>query len=347
MASPAQPPPHTADGEPDDAAPDELIAPDCPLCGEERRQVVHSQVSDVNLGHPGLFDIVQCVACAARYIDPQPVGDTLGAYYANTDRRAYPNHQVGADLHLPPAGTGHLVAAELGYPTRDGAAPDAAATRAARAWLDDPDRRWRVPPWTGAGRLLDVGCGTGSYLAAMKALGWDVTGVDLFDDVARAVSERHGVPVQAGRLPELDLPDGGFDVVTMWHMIEHAPDPCVLVARARELLADGGLLLMGVPVYDSDEEALLGGSWLGYDVPRHLFTFSRERLRTFLEGQGFTVDWVRSEPAPWILKQGAKVAPMGFVRRQLLSHRVTREWIARRQAAADRSGKVVALARKA
>ena len=107
------------------------------------------------------------------------------------------------------------------------------------------------------------------------------------------------------------------------------------------------MLLVGVPVYDCEEEALLGGCWLGYDVPRHLFTFSRERLRSFLGELGLAVQWMHSEPTPWIIKQGLKSVPVGFLHRQLLGHRISREWIARRLAARDRSGKVVALARRA
>ena len=325
---------------------DDLVAVDCPLCGAEERHVVHHAARDVNLGHEGRFDIVECSACAVRYVDPQPVGATLAAYYARHEQRSYANHRVGRDLDLPPEGTRAVLAETRGYPDPGTGAPSRRERRAALAWLEHPDRRWRVPAWIGHGRLLDVGCGTGAYLAAMQALGWDVTGVEWFEHVARGVSEHHGVPCHVGSLPELDLPRGGFDVITLWHMIEHAPDPVRIIRRARELLSDGGRLLIGVPVYDCEEEALLGGAWLGYDVPRHLFVFSRERLRSFLEQQGFVVDWMRSEPAPWILKHGLDVMRMGFVQRQLFGHRRTRQWIANRLAARDRSGKVVALARK-
>lgn len=330
----------------DSPADDGLLAADCPLCGAEERRLVHHAALDVNLGHAGRFDIVECARCAVRYIDPRPVGAMLAAYYAGTDKSAYPNHQVGSDLALPPPGARHVLHAEQGWPAPDGPAPSSAELAVARAWLQHDDRRHRIPPWVGQGRLLDVGCGTGSYLASMAALGLSVTGVDLFEDVAREVSARYGIPVHAGELPAVDLPPGSFDIVTLWHMVEHLPNPGQVIARARELLAPGGVLMLGVPVYDCDEEALLGAAWLGYDVPRHLLTFSRARLKSFLTELGLAVEWMASEPAAWILRRGARTVRLPFVQRQLLGHRVTREWIARRQAARNRSGKVVVLARR-
>jgi SAM-dependent methyltransferase len=326
---------------------DELVAADCPLCSASERRVVHSGATDVFLGHPGRFDIVECTACAARYVDPRPVGEVLAGYYRDTDKRAYPNHQVGSDLDLPPTGCRHLLHAERGYPVPETGAPDARARREALAWLSDPDRTERILPWQGTGRLLDVGCGSGSYLAVCQALGWDVTGIDLFADVAAEVAKRLDVTCHAGELTDVDLPAGSFDVVTFWHVVEHLPDPGAILARAVELLAPGGLLAIGVPVYDCAEEELFGSAWLGYDVPRHLVTFSRPRLRSFLEELGLRVESMRSEPAGWVLKQGAKTVPLSFMQRQLLGHKLPRNWIARRLAARDRSAKVVALARKA
>jgi len=328
------------------SADDELVAADCPLCSSSERRVVHSGARDVFLGHPGRFDIVECSACAARYVDPRPLGDVLAGYYRDSDQRAYPNHQIGIDLALPPDGVRQLLSAERDYPAIDGPMPSGADLRSARAWIDDPDRTYRVLPWQGEGRLLDVGCGSGSYLASMQALGWDVTGVDLFPEIAAGVARSLGVSCHAGELTEVDLPAGSFDVISFWHVLEHLPDPGRILCRAVELLRPGGLLAIGVPVYDCREEELFGGSWLGYDVPRHLVTFSRSRLRSFLEDQGLKVESLSSEPAAWMLRQGTKSVPMGFLRRQLLGHRVTRDWIARRLAAQDRSAKVVALARK-
>jgi len=323
-----------------------LVAPDCPLCGSSSRHRVHAGAADVYLGHAGRFDIVECDECAARYIDPRPVGDTLAAYYGDTDQRAYPNHLVGVDLELPPAGVRELLVAERGYPAQSDAAPAVDPSGSARAWLDDDIRTHRILPWEGEGKLLDVGCGSGSYLATMQALGWNVTGVDLFADLAEQVSETLGVPCHAGALPDVGLQPGSFDVITFWHVVEHLPDPGTVLRHAVSLLRPGGVLAVGVPVYDCREEQMFGGSWLGYDVPRHLFTFSRARLASFLEEQGLVVEGMKSESAGWVIRQGLKTTPTGFVRRQLLGHKRVRNWYAQRLADGDRSGKAVALARK-
>ena len=66
------------------SAADELVAADCPLCCASERRIVHSGARDVFMGHPGRFDIMECRACAARYVDPRPVGDVLAGYYRDT-----------------------------------------------------------------------------------------------------------------------------------------------------------------------------------------------------------------------------------------------------------------------
>lgn len=327
-------------------APPAAGAAACPLCRASERRVVYARAKDVFLGHPGAFDIVECSACRLRFVDPRPAGETLAGYYADTEQHVYPNHRPGAGLTLAPAAARWLLHEERAYPAPGGPEPDALSRRAARAWLDDPQRRERVLAWSGQGRLLDVGCGSGAYLALMQSLGWTVTGVDLFEEVAREVGARLGVPCHAGDLAGIRLPARSFDAITFWHVLEHLPDPRTALVRAGELLAPGGVLAIGVPVYDCREEELLGAGWLGYDVPRHLITFSRARLASLLEELGFRVVAMASEPAPWVLRQGAKLPTVGPLWRLVMRHRLTRDWFATRLADAHRSGKVVALARR-
>jgi SAM-dependent methyltransferase len=138
------------------------------------------------------------------------------------------------------------------------------------------------------GTLLDVGCGTGDFLAVMRSrTGWRVSGLEPTPGASRYAREVHGLEVQQGELPHGDLPSRCFDVVTMWHVLEHVPDPAAILAEVSRLLKADGVLVIAIPVSDSLEAEWFGPQWAGYDVPRHLVTFSRSSLTTLARNRGF------------------------------------------------------------
>jgi SAM-dependent methyltransferase len=133
---------------------------------------------------------------------------------------------------------------------------------------------------TEPGRVLDVGCGSGAFLGELRRRGWDVLGVEIDDSVAATAAARLGAErVVAGRFETVALPSEPFDVVTFWHTLEHFADPLAPLLRARQLLAPGGSILVGVPNIDSWQARLSGRDWLHLDVPRHRWHFSPETLR--------------------------------------------------------------------
>jgi SAM-dependent methyltransferase len=138
------------------------------------------------------------------------------------------------------------------------------------------------------GRLLDVGCGKGRFLAAAQAAGWDVLGVEYAPASAEAAHAAYGVEVVVGDFLELDLP-GGFDAVTLWHVLEHLPDPGASVARARDLVRPGGRIVISVPNGDSLQAHLGGEQWFHLDLPRHLFQFTPRSLSALVERSGLRV----------------------------------------------------------
>jgi SAM-dependent methyltransferase len=141
------------------------------------------------------------------------------------------------------------------------------------------------------GRLLDVGCGKGRFLAAAKAAGWEVLGVEFAPASAEAARAAYGVEVIAGDFLELDLP-GDFDAVTMWHVLEHLPDPSTAVARAAGLLRPGGRIVISVPNIESLQARFGGERWFHLDLPRHLFHFSPRSLSALVARAGLRVERV-------------------------------------------------------
>jgi SAM-dependent methyltransferase len=155
-----------------------------------------------------------------------------------------------------------------------------------------PERRGRLA-WTGTGRLLDFGCGGGSYLRRMAELGWRVAGVDVSPVVARSVRDELGIDIHLGSLPHPDLAPGSFDVITMWQSLEHVHEPLAVLRAAYELLSPGGRIVVAVPNYESHAAKWFGEYWFGLDLPRHLTHFTRGTLVPVLRAAGFRVESVR------------------------------------------------------
>ncbi len=132
-------------------------------------------------------------------------------------------------------------------------------------------------------RALDIGCGDGSFLLALKRSGWVVQGSEYAPESARAA----GLDVVADLT---QIPEGQrFGLVTLWHSLEHMRDPRQVIGRVHELLAPGGVVLIAVPDAGSPQARVFGPAWVHLDVPRHLFHFTEDALVALLRGSGLDV----------------------------------------------------------
>ncbi|MBI3317688.1 MAG: class I SAM-dependent methyltransferase [Candidatus Omnitrophica bacterium] len=160
----------------------------------------------------------------------------------------------------------------------------------AGAW-DDPITRSRYesilarmerfrPP----GRILDVGCGAGQFLAVAESRGWRGTGLEVSRSALDLLKQRRGAQFQVMEttLQELDLPEGSFDAVTLFEVLEHLDQPVELLRRAAALLKEGGLLYLTTPNLNSLSRRLLGGRWRVI-APEHRCLFSPASIRQALE----------------------------------------------------------------
>ena len=279
---------------------------DCPLCGAAR-SVELLQGRDVRCGIVGRFVVVRCIGCGHQYLNPAPTADSLEACYPVD----YAPHVV-----VVPRVEAGATAAESG-------ALDVAAATSGRPWYlrylplkAIPGLRrlyyWLLDDWTqpvpapaeislgkvavAAGstehrraprpRALELGCATGSYLAALYRRGWDVEGVELCEGPARAAVSA-GWTVHQGTLETASLADESFGLVAAWMVLEHVPRPVETLAAMQRLLRPGGLLLLGVPNAGCWQRWLFGADWYCLDLPRHLQHFSEARLRAVLERVGF------------------------------------------------------------
>lgn len=138
------------------------------------------------------------------------------------------------------------------------------------------------------GRLLDVGCGNGSFLDKMRQLGWEVAGVEPDGEAVAIARERLGLEIFKGALDEARFPDESFDAITMNHVIEHVPDPIGLLKECYRIMKLNGRLTIIIPNITSFGHNKFGEHWRGLEVPRHLTLFSPAALQTCAESAGFT-----------------------------------------------------------
>jgi len=137
------------------------------------------------------------------------------------------------------------------------------------------------------GRVLDIGCGRGGLLREFRRRDWEVQGLELNEWSAAHAREVLNLPVHVGPMERLPWPDGHFDAVILWHVLEHLPDPQAALTEARRVLRNGGTLLVGVPNFGSAEARMAQDKWFHLDVPRHLTHWTRATLGAALAGAGF------------------------------------------------------------
>jgi SAM-dependent methyltransferase len=167
------------------------------------------------------------------------------------------------------------------------------------------------------GRLLDIGCSTGLFLRAARDMGWTGQGLEYSPDSSRIAREQHQLDVKTGELRADTYPAGSFDVVTLWDVIEHVPDPYATLVQVHRILADGGQLLLKTPnadgLYPRLSLRLAGrlGFWGHAEPPGHLFQFSVASLSRLAERAGFRVVEVCHQRIPLRYSFGS---PRGWFR---------------------------------
>lgn len=191
-------------------------------------------------------------------------------------------------------------------PPREADAPPAAGGGAAPSFLDGLRLIGSYRP---PGRLLDVGCATGTFLSLARAEGWEVSGVDISAYASSRARARLGGAVHTGELADAGFPDSHFDVVTLWDVVEHLKHPREVLSEVHRILAADGILFLDTP----NEEALIRrvafmlhrmfGGRVAYPASKlyhafHLYYFSEKTLLRLLAESGFEVVRVERRPIP-------------------------------------------------
>lgn len=276
----------------------------CPLCKAVDRKLLHEGLEDKLFRcAPGKWTMFACAACGLAYLDPRPDRASIGMAY-----KTYFTHDESLDDDPLNAGQGIMQRAKQSvlkqYITlRFGRA---------RHWRDTAlgylvylhsrqrvafDSAMRHLPKPGAlHRLLDVGCGSGRFMAWARAAGWCCSGTEV-DRVAAGIARSRGFRVFDGDLAKLAVTGKRFHAITISHVIEHVHDPEALLLHARQLLEPGGVLWIETPNLNSHGYDRFASAWQGLDPPRHLQLFNHQLLQGMLTKAGFC----DIKLAPWQL----------------------------------------------
>ncbi len=142
----------------------------------------------------------------------------------------------------------------------------------------------------GSGKLLDIGSGTGDFLATAKQKNWAVFGVEPNPD-AITLSEKKGIGVSKDLK---DIIETDFDVITLWHVLEHVPDVEDYICEISKRLKASGTLIVAVPNFKSKDAQHYKQFWAAYDVPRHLWHFSKTGIQRLFSKNQF--EFIISKP---------------------------------------------------
>lgn len=143
------------------------------------------------------------------------------------------------------------------------------------------------------GRILDVGCARGLFLSLMRESDWEVYGLELNDETAFSARTDLGLDVKTGSLADAHFPESFFDRITIWHVLEHVPEPVATIEECRRILRPGGMLALAIPNLDSLQARISGRHWFHLDIPWHLYHFNAENIKLLLEREDFRISRVR------------------------------------------------------
>ncbi|MDH3942497.1 MAG: class I SAM-dependent methyltransferase [Anaerolineae bacterium] len=236
----------------------------CNLCGEDDYRVVYPPRYDQakpdeimhtfrSSGDEVLLDqLVQCNHCGLQYLNPRLRSDVVIQGYSEGSDEMFVSQVTGRE----------------------------------RTFAKSLDLIEKHRP--GRGRILDVGTAAGSFIAVAQKRGWQVSGCEPNRWMAEWGSQHYGLEIQPGTIFDMNLEPASFDVVTLWDVLEHTPDPRTVLAECQRVLKPGGLLVVNYPDINSLIGRLMGRRWV-FLLSIHLYYFNLETIQAMLKKTGFSM----------------------------------------------------------
>ncbi len=229
----------------------------CPWCESTRLKTRFETIDRSGSGEA--FPIVECLECEFVFTQKVPTAETIGPYY---DFDEYISHSDTKENLVDK--TYHWVRERM------------------------LKRKYKLIKKHSQGdnlRILDYGSGTGYFLNYVKTMGWDVTGVEINEQARKVAKDKFGLNLNP---PELfDQLRGPFEVISLWHVLEHLYDFKEKFQAFYQKLTSGGILVLALPNHTSLDSKWLKQDWAAYDTPRHLWHFAPKNIKLMAAKYGF------------------------------------------------------------
>mgnify|MGYP000911688454 CR=1 FL=1 len=231
----------------------------CPVCqGSSFSNYLN--VEDFTVSHKE-FTIQQCNACYFLFTNPRPPMEEIGAYYQSED---YISHHDDAKNLMSKVYTSvrnHTIKGKVNL-------------------INELHSK--------KGKLLDIGCGTGNFIQACKENGWLVKATEPDSEARNVGATRLGSEIfDSINAPAIQ--DERFDIITMWHVLEHVHNLNEVVSWLHEHLNPNGKIIIAVPNPQSFDATYYRRFWAAYDVPRHLYHFTKSTMKKLMDNHGLHV----------------------------------------------------------
>jgi len=233
----------------------------CPVCKSEK--INYQITAEDFLVTREKFQIYSCHECGLRFTNPRPNDDQLAGYYDSNEYISHGNESSSL--------VGGLY-------------------KIARTFTLNRKRKL-IEKLSPNKRLLDVGCGTGHFIDYCQQHGWQVNGVEPNQTARTQAEDKTKIIIQQDIS---EIVDASYDVITLWHVLEHLPDLEQVMNQLKYLLAPGGVLIIAVPNYEAFEATVFKEYWAAYDVPRHLYHFNQKSVAYLTKLHGLKI--VRTYP---------------------------------------------------
>ena len=228
----------------------------CPWCDSEKTQM-HLWVKDLFLTNEA-FEIHECLKCGLLFTEPRPKPEEIGEYYQSEEYYSHQENKKGFVPRIYEAVKSINLKKKYKMATK-GLEP---------------------------GRMLEIGCGAGDFLHTMEKHGWTCTGIEPSKS-AKEIATKKVKAVLLNPQEINQLEDESFDLITMWHVLEHVDNLKEEIYQLQRLLKKGGRLVLALPNFKSADAQYYKEYWAAYDVPRHLNHFCRESINNIFKTTNF------------------------------------------------------------
>jgi len=266
---------------------------ECDLCGSAN-SAPYLTSKDYLHGVPGEFTAVRCTECGLIYTSPRPTADEMASYYPDDAAYYVPGDEVRRKRKEYRGLNLTFLKLFKGYFPDEPRSSIKAAALLPLYWLRSHKIVYEgIPDFVPGGRLLEVGCSYGKFLADMRELGWQVDGIETNTGAIEQARTLWGIDVRQGMIDTLGLESGAYDAIVMRMVLEHVHSPKAVLSKLHAALKPGGQLIITVPDIAGVEARAFGRYFYGLQLPTHLYHFTACTLGRMLRESGFEITDVR------------------------------------------------------